>query len=54
VLVGSWAKALATATPVGAAFLVGGVAFPLALSSKGENLAHYGRAMVASLMSLPS
>jgi len=39
-------------TRAGAAFPVGGVAFPLALTSKGEIPVHLGRAMVAPLMSL--
>ena len=40
-LEGSWAKALATATPLGAASLLGASRFPSAMSSKGENLIHF-------------
>jgi hypothetical protein len=49
----SWAKALATATPMGAASPIEGVGSP-ALSSVGETLVHLGPATVASPTSLPS
>jgi len=54
VLEGSWAKALATATPLGAASLLGASCFPSSMSSKGENSVHFGRATVAPSVSLPS
>jgi len=54
VLEGSWAKALATATPLGAASLLGASYFPTSMSSKGENSVHFGRATVTPLASLPS
>ena len=54
VLEGSWAKALATATPLGAASLFGTSCFPSSMSSKGENPVHFRHATVAPSVSLPS
>ena len=54
VLEGSWAKTLATATPLGVASLLGASYFPSSMSSKGENPVYFGRATVAPSASLPS
>ena len=41
-LVGSWAKVLVTATPLGATFPTGGVVYPPSVDIHGENPVHCG------------